>query len=100
MEDMIQYCRTLTVEQILEVPDVQERIERYLEQQTHFKEMLDRCCRVEGQAIITNLIDEEVVLTSVIAFWSMLSGLSRMSKSGSSGAGRNRTSSSRPGTAS
>ena len=73
MEDMIQYCRTLTAEQILKVPDVQERTGRYLEQQTHFKEMLARCCRAEGQAIITNLMDEEVIYTGnrflIYALW-------------------------------
>ena len=40
MEDMIQYCRTKSAEEILNIPDVQERTDRYFEQATLFKEML------------------------------------------------------------
>lgn len=59
MEDMIQYCRTKTDEDILLIPDVQERSKRYFEQQELFEEMLKRCCEIHGNVIITNLMNEE-----------------------------------------
>ena len=40
MEDMIQYCRTKTVEEIMEIPDVKERAKRFFEHQGPFENML------------------------------------------------------------
>jgi len=63
MEDMIQYCRTKTDEEILQLPDVQERTTRYFEQQELFKNMLRQCCQTSGNVIITNLLNEESIYT-------------------------------------
>jgi nanoRNase/pAp phosphatase (c-di-AMP/oligoRNAs hydrolase) len=59
MMDMIQYCRTKPVEEILALEDVRERIDLYDEQQELFKDMLRRCCQVRGNVIVTNLLNEE-----------------------------------------
>jgi nanoRNase/pAp phosphatase (c-di-AMP/oligoRNAs hydrolase) len=61
MEDMIQYCRTKTAGEILEVQDVRERTKRYFEQQELFKEMLERCAEIHGNVIATNLLNEETI---------------------------------------
>ncbi|MCP4107248.1 MAG: exopolyphosphatase [Desulfobacteraceae bacterium] len=61
MEDMIQYCRTMTADEILEIPDVAERKKRYFEQQELFKEMLNRCCEVKKNVIVINLMNEDVI---------------------------------------
>jgi nanoRNase/pAp phosphatase (c-di-AMP/oligoRNAs hydrolase) len=61
MEDMIQYCRTKTDEDILLIPDIQERSKRYFEQQELLEEMLKRCCEIRGNVIITNLMNEETI---------------------------------------
>ena len=61
MEDMIQYCRTKIAEEIMQIPDVQERIKRYFEQQTLFEGMLRHCCQVYGNVIVTNLMNEETI---------------------------------------
>ncbi len=58
MMDMIQYCRTMSAEEIIENYDVQERIMRYFDQQDLFTGMLKRCSEVKGNAIVTNLKDE------------------------------------------
>ncbi len=57
--DMIQYCRTKTVNEILEIPDVMERAQRYNEQQILFKDMLRRCTVFDRNVVITNLLNEE-----------------------------------------
>ena len=61
MEEMIQYCRTKTVDEILQIPDVQERVKRYFDQQDLFNDMLNRCCIIKDNVIVTNLINEETV---------------------------------------
>jgi len=55
MEDMIQYCRTKDVDEILEIPDVKERITRYFEQHELFKDMLLKNSKAEGNIIIVDL---------------------------------------------
>ncbi len=59
--NMIGYCRTKTIEEILQIPDVQERANRYNEQQILFKDMLRRCCQNERNVVITNLLEEKTV---------------------------------------
>ncbi len=59
--DMIGYCRNKTIEEILQIPDVQERVDRYNEQQILFKDMLRRCSEDHRNVVVTNLLDEETV---------------------------------------
>ncbi|MFC1528288.1 exopolyphosphatase [Candidatus Latescibacterota bacterium] len=61
MEDMIQYCRTKSVDEILEIQDVKERVDFYIEQQALFIDMLDRCCEIHENVIVTNLLNEETI---------------------------------------
>ncbi len=58
MTDMIQYCRTMSAEEIIGNYDIQERIMRYFDQQDLFSDMLTRCSEVKGNLVITNLKDE------------------------------------------
>lgn len=55
MELLIDACRTMSTEEILNMPDVQERIEVYFEQTAKFKEMIEKYTRVEKDLIITDL---------------------------------------------
>lgn len=61
MEDMIQYCRVKTAEEILMIPDVQERVSRYMDHQILYKDMLRRYCGIEGNVIITNLMNVDPI---------------------------------------
>lgn len=63
MGDMIEYCRTKTEQDILQIPDVRERMQRYFEQQALFEQMLVRCCEIRGNIIIMNLLNEETIYT-------------------------------------
>lgn len=62
MEDMIQYCRTQTAEEILAIPDVQERVRRYFEQQRPFEAMLRARSRSDGNVIVLDLHEVEEIL--------------------------------------
>ncbi len=55
MEQLIDACRTMTTDEILNLPDVKERIEVYFEQTEKFKEMVTAHTKVDGNLIITDL---------------------------------------------
>ncbi|MCM1577616.1 MAG: exopolyphosphatase [Ruminococcus sp.] len=55
MEKLIDCCRTMSTQEILDLPDVKERIEVYHEQTEKFIEMVHAHTRVEGDVIISDL---------------------------------------------
>ncbi len=55
MEKLMDACRTMTIKEILALPDVQERIKVYQEQTEKFKEMVAKHTRVDGNVIISDL---------------------------------------------
>lgn len=55
MEELIDACRTMTTREVLDLPDVKERIETYFEQAEKFREMVKAHTRVEKDVIITDL---------------------------------------------
>ncbi len=61
MEDMIQYCRTKTSDEILEIPDVKERVVKYYEQTKLYIQMLERVCRTNDHLIVTHLLEEDII---------------------------------------
>ncbi len=63
MENLMQACRTMTTEEILAMPDVQERIEVYNEQTGKFKEMVQKHTKVEGNVIISDLRGVDPIYT-------------------------------------
>ena len=56
-------CKDKTTEEILEMPDVKERIEVYNEQTAKFKEMVTAHTRVEGNVIISDLRGVDPIYT-------------------------------------
>ena len=63
MEILMHACRDMTTEEILALPDVQERIEIYNEQTEKFKEMVAAHTRVEKDVIITDLRGVDPIYT-------------------------------------
>lgn len=55
MEILMEDIRTMSTEEILALPDVQERIKVYEEQTANFKKMVEAHTRVEGKVIISDL---------------------------------------------
>ena len=56
-------CRTMSTEEILALPDVQERIEVYYDQTEKFKAMVHQYTRTEGNVIITDLRGVDPIYT-------------------------------------
>jgi len=63
MEDMIQYCRTLNADQILEIPDVQERVKRYFEQEAAYEKMILENSRTDGNVLILDFHNLDEILS-------------------------------------
>ena len=55
MENLVDICAMIPVEEILELPDVKERIVRYYELDEKFRVMLQQHTRTDGNVIITDL---------------------------------------------
>jgi len=49
------------IEEILELPDVKERVDVYCEQQQYFIEMLEKYARADGNAVYVDLRDVETI---------------------------------------
>ena len=63
MVKLMDACITMPVDEILALPDVRERLERYTAQETQFKAMIEKCSRQEGNVLVTDLRDQEEVFT-------------------------------------
>lgn len=63
MEKLMDACRTMSTQEILELPDVQERIEIYNEQTEKFKKMVSEHTKVNGNVIISDLRKVEPIYT-------------------------------------
>ncbi len=63
MEVLMEACRTQTIEQILENPDVQERVKMYFEQDKLFRAMVQEHTKIFGNVIFTDLRDVSPIYT-------------------------------------
>lgn len=61
MMDLIQYCRNHTIDEILALPDVRERVELYFEHEIQAKEQLRRCASMQGHVVVLDLRDEALI---------------------------------------
>ena len=61
MMELIGYCMDHTIDEILQLPDVKERVDLYFEQADQFKAQLRRLARVEGKVVVLDLRNEEII---------------------------------------
>ena len=61
MQNLVGYCRTMTIDKILDLPDIKERIDVYFEQATLFKQMVEEHTTVTGNVIATDLRDVDII---------------------------------------
>ena len=61
MMALIDYCRDHSIEQILQLPDVQERVQLYLEHAARAKEQILRCATQHGNLVVLDLRGEETI---------------------------------------
>jgi nanoRNase/pAp phosphatase (c-di-AMP/oligoRNAs hydrolase) len=61
MMDLIDYCKAHTIEQILKMPDVQERVDLYFSHQNLFREQVRRCAVSHGNVLFYDLRQEDII---------------------------------------
>lgn len=61
MMDLIKYCRDHSIEEIMELPDVKERVNLYFEQEEKFKMQLITCSTVYNNLVVLDLREEETI---------------------------------------
>jgi nanoRNase/pAp phosphatase (c-di-AMP/oligoRNAs hydrolase) len=61
MMDLIQYCRDHTIAQILELPDVQERVALYRDHAARAKEQILQCATQIGNLVVLDLRPEDTI---------------------------------------
>jgi nanoRNase/pAp phosphatase (c-di-AMP/oligoRNAs hydrolase) len=61
MMDLIKYCRNHGIEDILQLPDVRERVELYFEHAEKAKEQILRCSTVHKNLVVLDLRNEETI---------------------------------------
>ncbi len=59
MMELIDFCKDHPIEEILELPDVKERVELYFEYQDQFKDQLKECAEVHDNVLVIKLKDQE-----------------------------------------
>ena len=63
MMQLIDYCREHDVDEILSLPDVQERVELFTSHRVKAEEQLKRCSTVHGETVVLDLRNEETIWT-------------------------------------
>ncbi len=63
MMELIDCCASMSIKEILDLPDVKERVEMYKEHEPKFIEQLKRCTKIHDNVAVLDLRDEEVIYT-------------------------------------
>ncbi len=62
MMELIEFCRNEPdIERLLELPDVNERVDLYFEHREKFEAQIKRCTTIHGPLAVLDLRDEEVI---------------------------------------
>ena len=61
MMQLIEACQHYGIDEILQLPDVAERVDLYQQQTAAFVAQLQRCSSVRGSVVVVDLRDEEVI---------------------------------------
>jgi len=61
MMDLIDYCKNHGIDEILQLPDVKERVDLYFSHEQLFKEQIQRCSTVHQNLVVLDLREEETI---------------------------------------
>ncbi|MBF0165638.1 MAG: exopolyphosphatase [Magnetococcales bacterium] len=61
MMDLIEYCRRHTVEEVLELPDVKERVDYYFEQEALFKTQIQAHTKIHRNLAVLDLRHDDII---------------------------------------
>ena len=61
MMELIEKCKSLTIDEIITLPDVQERVQLFHEHAELAKQQIQRCSTVHGDLVVLDLREEEPI---------------------------------------
>ncbi len=61
MMDLIDHCREMSIDEIIKLDDVNERVQLFREHESRAKEQIKRCSTVHGNLIVLDLREEETI---------------------------------------
>ncbi|MDR0454494.1 MAG: exopolyphosphatase [Deferribacteraceae bacterium] len=61
MMELIEHCKNMSIEQILNLPDVKERVDLYFHYEEKFKDQLKRCSKLIDSVVLLNLRNEDII---------------------------------------
>ena len=61
MMELIDYCIEHSIEDVLQLPDIKERVDMYFDHQDKFKEQLGRLVKVDGNCAVFDLRNEDTI---------------------------------------
>ncbi len=61
MMNLIDYCKDHDIDEIMQIPDVRERVELYNEQSELFKAQVQRCISIHNNLLVLDLRNEETI---------------------------------------
>jgi nanoRNase/pAp phosphatase (c-di-AMP/oligoRNAs hydrolase) len=61
MMDLIQYCRNHSIDEILQLPDVIERVGLYFDHTAQARDQIERCAKVYKNLVVLDLRNEETI---------------------------------------
>ncbi len=61
MMELVDACRKMPIQEIMELPDIKERVDLYFTQQEIFKKQLQNCSEVHDKLVVVNLQKEETI---------------------------------------
>jgi len=61
MMELIEKCKVLTINEILDLPDIQERLELYFGLENKFKDQLIKCSKIYENLVTLDLREEEII---------------------------------------
>jgi len=61
MMDLIQYCRNHSIDEILQLPDVTERVDLYFDHNAKARDQIERCAKVYKNLVVLDLRNEETI---------------------------------------
>lgn len=64
MMELIDYCATHGIDEILALPDVRERADLYFAHQAPAQEQIRRCAKVHGNLVVLDLRDEDLIFAT------------------------------------
>lgn len=60
---LINFCKSHTIDEILQLPEVRERVDLYMEHQKASMQQIEKCAKVLGKVVVLDLRNEEEIFT-------------------------------------